>query len=412
MIRRCATLATMLAATEAHAGAIVRMGMAVRQSPIPSYSNTRTVVGTVTTQNGWAVIYSWQRKIFYANGLYWLFYGEGTATNNQVYRTSADGVTWSSATTVRTTTSFGAGLGHRIGYWLEAGTTSIHYAACDADNGDDLFYRKGTLNANGTITWAAAEQTVAAIDASHAGGYPKVFTDSTGMPWIGFMYAAAASWTAPYVSRVYKSSTSNGTWTTDTGFPFDLLTSSNMYNPPQAAVLTSGKMYWVYSCDTLDACKPNGRMWNGASWDTAEALTVSNSNYQLQYAAGDGAVVHVVFADPSGVVKYRRRSATGTWGSESTLGTQDTISNPSLVVIGTDQLRAYWPLSNKVYYSDIIGGEPRGGASVLQDESTPTLANTIGMNMMPVPNSDTMILVYTTKAASPFDIVALKQRRN
>src|SRR5689334_20112526 len=99
----------------------VSLGNPGTKSGVTTYTNTRTVVATSVAQNGWTVNYSWQRKLFWAVGLYWLFYADGQ--NGQVYRTSANGTTWSSPTTVRGEDP----LGHRIAYTFDG--TNIHYAA-------------------------------------------------------------------------------------------------------------------------------------------------------------------------------------------------------------------------------------------------------------------------------------------
>jgi len=74
-----------------------------------------SVVGTSTTG---AVPYPHQRKTFYANGRFWVFYSDG---RNMVYRTSTDGSTWSSATTVRAAIN-----GSLFSVWFDG--TYLHYA--------------------------------------------------------------------------------------------------------------------------------------------------------------------------------------------------------------------------------------------------------------------------------------------
>ena len=221
----------------------------------PTYTNTRTVVTTVTTQSGWATNYPHQRKVFRIAGLWWLFYGDGT---NQVYRTSADAVTWGDPVTVRS----GTGLGHRIGYWFDG--VYIHYAYNDATNGGDIFYRRGTPDAESVITWSAVEQTVVDLSTSFAGGYPSVTVDTNGAPWVSAMVSSDPAWTAPHEGRVYKSSATDGTWTTQSGFPVIVATGfTTTFNYPECVPLRAGKVFCGWPQDGAFADVLLGNHWNG-----------------------------------------------------------------------------------------------------------------------------------------------------
>lgn len=407
-MRVAAAAATLLLALAAYAGPIMGRGAGMHPAPLPTYATTRTVVTTTTAQNGWVANYPWERKVFRANGLYWLFYGANNGSNLQQYRTSADGVTWSSATTVRNTTASGNGLGHRIGYWHDG--TYVHYGACDAGDGDDIVYRRGTTNSDGTITWSAAEQTILNVDASHACGYATVTVDSTGHPWVSVMYASAPSWTAPYKSRTYKASTTDGTWTTDAGFPQDFISNSTVFPPPVCVPLTAGKVYCTYPKDTNDLTY--GMLWDGAAWGGQESIG-ANVPDTLRVLIGDGDVVHFAYeTNPAAEVEYLRRSPAGVWSSVIKL-TSSAMSACCTHLAGTlmdnDYLRVFWNTStNLVRYRDVRHGVAvDSGDATLQDESIPTLANILQPNALLL-GTDPLI-AYTTKNASPFDVVVVKQ---
>ena len=103
------------------------------------------------------------RSLFYAAGLYWAFYSDGT---NVVYKTSTYGSSWSSKTVVRTCEQ---GRMYAFGlYWDE---TYLHYIYAWQGN-NDIYYRRGVPNANGTISWTSAE-VVALLSR-------KQFTDGVG----------------------------------------------------------------------------------------------------------------------------------------------------------------------------------------------------------------------------------------
>ena len=63
---------------------------------LPNPASASNVASGLTISTATASTH--QRKSFYANGRYWVFYSDAT---NMVYKTSADGISWSSATSVR-----------------------------------------------------------------------------------------------------------------------------------------------------------------------------------------------------------------------------------------------------------------------------------------------------------------------
>jgi hypothetical protein len=108
-------------------------------------SEVTTVTSSVSTtaaDHGWAVNYPKQRKLFIMAELLWVFYSDGV---NAVYRTSADGRTWSDPTTFGT----GGHYGHRFGCWFDG--NFIHYTLCTSALGADVYYRRGRPNGDGKI---------------------------------------------------------------------------------------------------------------------------------------------------------------------------------------------------------------------------------------------------------------------
>ncbi|MDA4115293.1 MAG: hypothetical protein OK442_01905, partial [Thaumarchaeota archaeon] len=99
--------------------------------------------------NGYPTTWDQQRKTCYSDGLYWLFYSDGT---DLVYVSSADGVSWSAPRVVRPSV---AGLQDSI--WCDS-SDHVYYAYADADAlADGFLYRYGALGANGTVTWLVPE---------------------------------------------------------------------------------------------------------------------------------------------------------------------------------------------------------------------------------------------------------------
>src|SRR5581483_2086403 len=94
----------------------------------------RSELAALDTQNGWAVNYPTQHKVFDMAGTLWVFYSDGESI---VSTTTDDGVTWSEPQTVRDDAVFG----HRMGLWYDG--TSIAYAYADALPGGNVYYRRG-----------------------------------------------------------------------------------------------------------------------------------------------------------------------------------------------------------------------------------------------------------------------------
>lgn len=130
-----------------------------------------------------------------------------------MFASSADGATWSSPNTVRATPE-----AWTFSTWFDG--TFVYYAAFSSESLTEsriLYYRRGTPNANGAITWSAAEGTVWTEGPNQLAFYPSVVTDSNGYPYVAYPYKD----TSTGISYVYvaKSSTNDGTWNTANGYP-------------------------------------------------------------------------------------------------------------------------------------------------------------------------------------------------
>jgi len=89
-----------------------------------------------------ATQYPVESKVFFANGLYWTFYEDGS---NTVFRTSSNGASWSSATTVRA-----GNIGYDFSVDVDTAINKVYYVW--ASEGATFAHRAGTLNSGGTIT--------------------------------------------------------------------------------------------------------------------------------------------------------------------------------------------------------------------------------------------------------------------
>jgi len=354
-------------------------------------------IWTTTVKNGWAVNYPKQRKLFFMAGLIWVFYSDG---RDAVYKTSPDGFAWSDATVLRE----GASLGHRFGCWYDG--TFFHCVHCAASEGEDVVYRRGKPNRDGSISWSSSEQTACSVPTGKNVMYPKVIVDSAGAPWVAFMVYDGGFNEGPYDAIVTKSSASDGTWQAELGFPFLLVdNNTTSYPDPVGVPLTQGKTFWVYNKNVMDDTY-YGRHWNGKSWDPEEAVTQSHSSYGLYNVVSDGNNVHMVFG--GGTIRYRKRDPRTGWGSEVEVA-KGGSGHTSITRTGPDSVIVTWLDCSEdiLSYRKKVKGQ-WAPAVVWIDEAKEGLAYPrLGINSNAfVESSASMALavVYTTGHASPYSL--------
>lgn len=280
-----------------------------------------STVGTSTC--AFPISYSHQRKGFYANTRFWVFYSDGT---DMVYKTSTDGTTWSSATSVTACTN-----GYMFSIWFDG--TYFHYAY--AAFGTSIYYRKGLPNSDGTTTWSAVEQTV--VTTYNKAYYPFVSTDSDGYAWVGYADKTGTS-CYPYI---IKSQYNNGSWgTTPAGFPYKLsTTASGSYGIPNWRIsiipLTVLKMVAIYAYSGITA---RVQSWNGTAWNI-EVATASTTYLIYHSAVAQDDYVHLTFINSSvsqtWIIYVKYTYSTNSFGAETTI-TEVAPSSPSAPVISID----------------------------------------------------------------------------
>ncbi len=277
-----------------------------------------------------------QRLTFYHNGRYWVFYGSGT---NFVYRTSIDAAAWSAPTTIH------AG---DLAAWSSAcfDGTYVHYACSTYTAAQPIYYRRGTPDVGGGITWSAAEQTAVAGSGDRYGD-PTIAIDSNGYPFISYLREKDC-----YCA---KASTNNGTWTLDWDVLIKAIGVTDVFS--SVVPLTSTRMYIVYGERNE---KLYGKIWNGAAWSGEETLSTSKLETSLKGAfcvTSIGDDVHVTFLtmNPDWDIIYRKRTYGSGWEAEETVYDGDVSTYKSSPVISHDGSTIYvlWmgsPTADHIFY--------------------------------------------------------------
>jgi len=312
-------------------------------------SGNQSTIATLTTYGYAAVEYACQRKTFYANGRFWVFYYDGASSAG--YSTSTDGFSWTPFTPF-TSRTCGAGWRFAVAY----DGTRLHYVFSTGTNGDPLYYRCGLPNADGTITWLDNEQniTIGESDTGHL--WPSIAIDSEGRPWVA--YARKNATENSRYAYVTTSITSNGTWITRVGFPHRL--SSTNYTGINVMIvpLTNQKMLAIISCGGWQI---ESYLWNGSSWSekqtTTSAITSDGIIECGLSAVNQGDDVHLVFIkDSTHDLVYTKYSyASNSWGPETIV--QPTVNSETSPVLSidsaTNMLYCFWagaPTADCIYY--------------------------------------------------------------
>jgi hypothetical protein len=329
---------------------------------------------------------SYQRKCFYANGRFWVFYIKINEVNGIVYRTSTDGLNWSDYTYIGN--AYGAGQ-----FSLYFDGTYLHYVRLSSDY--KTYYRRGTPNADGTITWSAVEQLVYSGTSSDMYMYPTISVDSSGHAWIAVQHYLGTY----YEMLVLKNANTDGTWSTATGFPYVLLTQSTRV-PIQVVPLTSDKMYMVYP--------PYGILYDGG-WGSQETFISDSVLIDAFSAVNEGDNVHVVSAVQVGssyYIKYYKRTYGVGWSTGVTVAqVTDSTASPALS-IATSTLYCFWATSTEdlVYYSKCVNGVWDSTPTTWYDETSDGIYCPYDVTSFYSAYSGYIGVLYETRTAEPYYI--------
>lgn len=290
------------------------------------------LVGTSTshTATGWPP----QRKSFYAAGRFWVFYSDGT---NIVYRTSTDGINWVEPITIRT-----CNQGHLFSIWFDE--TYVHYAYSSAVGNTPLYYRRGTPESDGSITWSAVEQQAVAGAVNVQYWFPVVSVDSEGYPWIG--YGRSPDF-YPYATI---SDNNDGTWS-GAETPSQLSTVSAV-NIVSVIPLTEREMLAVYA---RGGNPVNARLWDGAApWGDEISTNNAIVSYHRFSAVAEGNDVHLVFTNSSNRLTYAKYDYSSNSFIDEKLLTGTYIPAPPVISIDeNNDLLVFWggyPAWYNLYY--------------------------------------------------------------
>jgi len=286
--------------------------------------------------------------------------------------------------------------------------TYFYYAyAIDTASGNSLKCRRGTPNSDGTITWSAVEQTAVAGSTGITLSEPSIILDSNGYPWIGYR-RYDGTYRKPYVT---KSSTKNGTWTTDTGngFPYKLSEFSASGTVAVPIPLTGGKMFCLYSSTGYQI---KGRNYDGSgNWGDERHTTEYQAGNRFSAVQADqGDYFHLAFADDYNIYYTKYDYSSNSFGNNATLRTSgSTIYWVPILSIDTANNDLYcfypgYPTANHIYFKRRFASNSSWSSDV--DWITEATALTGNDKLTGFyGNCGRMIgLVYMTSGTSPYNV--------
>jgi len=181
----------------------------------PAGVNKALKTSYVTSGGHNSILYVHQKKDFLAKGLLWDFYVTTIGEDMTLcWRTSGDaGISWSAQTATVV-----YGYPEDIALYTDGNYIYITRIA----GSNIVKYQRGLLNVDGTITFTpeVTAQTIFVPDYPYR---PNIAVDSSGYPYIGYTRHIGAN-DRPFI---IKSSTNDGTWVMDAGYPRQLNATSS-----------------------------------------------------------------------------------------------------------------------------------------------------------------------------------------
>lgn len=354
------------------------------------YTPTADIIGTTTAALPFRFTY--QKKGFYAADRWWVFYG----TTIAYYTSSADGDTWLAGTSIGSVENAGG-----FSVWWDG--TYVHYTRSDADASDN-FYRMGTPISDGSITWAAAEQTVFS-GAAHYCHYPTVTVDSDGYPWI--LYNSLDGGLANGKPKIHKSTTKDGTWTEDAGngFPYNPCARDTEHYGLVVPML-SGKMMAVYKGDPLNGDPIYTRLWTGSAWQ-GENSTFSLVYNELFSAIAVGDTVHIIARDNTQINATQWTGSS--WSAESLVSSHGDLATPCVGKDSDGNLYVFFTGGwTKQIHRAIYDGSWNAETTYYSSPHDIKYGYAVSC-YYEYENDDKFAVLFPKKTASPYDMVILME---
>jgi len=352
-----------------------------------------SLIGTSTSSE---VFHSAARfHVHYVNGHYWVAYHDGV---KPVLASSADGVSWAALGAI-----FSSFNPSDAGEWAVrfSGSNIVALAYNGADT--DRYYRNGTLNANGTVTWNAADAVAGPngsswtqLNALIANQKPVMWRASTGGQG-GFRRGNqlnAPTWTAPGSAAPSLSTATGG------GYSAGAISPSGGPDPDDLIVLrattsttyTAGNhrlvaLKYDVSADAYDAAWYNVSTLGGTLTEdpTTEVQARSDNIIHKRFAAvrDSSGNLHAVYVNGNNAAVHYRKAAgfNDSWSRISSDVTQSvlTIDKVALTAAGNNNIYLLYAKTDKSVYYRRFDGTSWSAESFVYNASATDLNDALGV---------------------------------
>lgn len=200
-------------------------------------------------------------------------------------------------------------------------------------NSFNIRYAKGTINADGTVTWGAVEQVTSNNTTSYYNQNPSVIIGSNGYPII--ISEADSSSNYQIHSHKFDGSTWSGKVIYNGG-SYIQSSPSAIYVPQSINGLANGRI-WVawHGTDATDTAVNNIRVSysddGGVTWSTMNKLSSGNLNNMTHASITANKLneIFVVYTNNAGLALNRSKYSNGTWSNLVSLLPNNTPKFPS-----------------------------------------------------------------------------------
>lgn len=227
--------------------AVLMLSMSAIASLIPLVHAVVTTNPTTATAGGESA-YGSQRKVFYASGYWWIFWGSNSGVKGIYYQSSPDGVTWSApATFTSKDTSSSAGTSFSA---VLVAPDTLYYVLAPASGGLAFYYGAATLQATGTVAFTAQDfaQNLPAGRFGTSAPRASIAIGADGYITVAVTTDSSAGGAAPFYVDALQCQTAIGACNGGTWYTFDYKLSTGLVadlTTPTVVPLVSGGMNYV-----------------------------------------------------------------------------------------------------------------------------------------------------------------------
>lgn len=325
----------------------------------PSYDST--AYNMVNSDTG-SLAHSLGRQLFFdsVTNLYWIkyFYNNGS-WYNLVWSFSSDGKAWTYGGIIRdNVNASGLVIGMGWGYWLleqRGGVSYCHIQFGDEATSSHIYYRRGTLNVDGTISFVAW-QTAVTCTAGDKICVEGFAISPSGHVWIGYEVGPATDWDHGY-ENITMSTATDGTWSTHASYPQKVNTNDGVIC--EGLVFSTGQDYYaimVLNPSSNATVKHN--VWSYEIQNNVLQSVVNASNsatYEARFysvAKDVSGNLHLAYVNYTGAINYCKWNTT-LWN------VQDTNVGSSLLAgdpVGYPVISTHKTV-NETYVNWVTGGD-------------------------------------------------------